>query len=287
MNALTTTCTSAMIRSVQPVFSEKDYGYGVLYRTWIDIDNVTRLEQCFPKFEENGQPRKKRHAYKRRAKGQGKGDRDSGPNIEQSEDPNDQFRHNDNITAVGYQIVDVANFLKASHKDADREHQRPSLLAGSPFVRIMNLHFRPKEAAKPELAATICKSLIRSCVKYEARLLTGEFNQAGQFLREYLSKVQMTMEMMHQDSGACNTTGRRFTFDFHYASDQSSEIALTVFNYPDSAHPKWKFKQHDIVELMRAEDIDLIKPEDGDTHNPIWGRISVDDGSPTIKASSK
>jgi hypothetical protein len=97
----------------------------------------------------------------------------------------------------------------------------------------------------------------------------------------------MTMEMMHRDSGACNTTGRRFTYDLQYASDQSSEIAIVVFNYPNTAHPKLKFKQHYIVELVRAEDIDLIKPEDGDTHNPIWGKLSIHDGTPTIKASGK
>jgi hypothetical protein len=124
-------------------------------------------------------------------------------------------------------------------------------------------------------------------VKYEARLFTGDFNQAGTRLRDYLTEVQMTMETVHRDSGASTTKGRRFTFDLHHASDHSSEIALVVFNYPDTAHPKWKFKQHDIVELTRTEDIGLIKPEDGDTHTPIWGRISLDDVNPAIRASNR
>ena len=125
------------------------------------------------------------------------------------------------------------------------------------------------------------------CVNYEVRILTGDFNQTGQYIPGYLAEVQMSMAMMHRDSGACNTTGREFTYDLQYASDQSQDILIVVFNYPGTAHPKWKFKQHDIVELMRAEDIGLIKPEHGDTHNPIWGIISIDDGTPAVQTSNK
>ena len=38
MNTLSVTCTSAMIRAISNVFSERDYGTGVLYRAWIDIN---------------------------------------------------------------------------------------------------------------------------------------------------------------------------------------------------------------------------------------------------------
>ena len=98
MNTLTTTCTSAMIRATKSVFSERDYGLGNLYRAWIDI-NGERLEQCFPKHEEGGQPRRKKQFNKGRSKGRENEDRDSGPNTDQHADPNDRFRHNDTITA--------------------------------------------------------------------------------------------------------------------------------------------------------------------------------------------
>ena len=84
-------------------------------------------------------------------------------------------------------------------------------------------------------------------MKYEVRLFTGDFNQAGQHLPKYLDEVQRSMNhLTHQDSGE-KVQGTRFTYELQYASTESFEIALVVFNYEDTIHPQWTFKQHDVV----------------------------------------
>ena len=119
-------------------------------------------------------------------------------------------------------------------------------MAGMPYVRVCNIHFRPGEAKKPYLARTLLESLLMLCLKKQVRLFTGDINSAKLYFREII-----LAEQRKQDK-----SDNAFTFDYHVAHKDAEEIVLAVLNYPRmSGMTKWSFEPFKHFREFTAQDM--------------------------------